>query len=65
MKELTVREFALAYMHTNAKVKVNVLFETVYKGTVEDLLYSESDVLNNVVSIIGASEDYVCIACKK
>jgi hypothetical protein len=65
MKELTVKDFALLYLHTNAKIKVNMLFETVYKGTVEDLLYSELDILNKIVTIVGANEDHVCIACKK
>lgn len=64
MKKLTVKEFVSTYIPTNAKVKVILFFETAYKGTAEDLLYSNSDILDKTVIMIGISEDYISISCE-
>lgn len=65
MLNLTVRQFADSYIASNTKIRVVKSFETIFEGTLDELYYYGAEVLNNIVAMVGADDDFVCLSCRE
>ena len=64
MINLTVKQFADHYIPNYTKVRIIKNFHAIFEGTLEELYYARSDVLSNIVSMVGADDNYLCLNCR-
>lgn len=65
MLNLTVKEFVDHYIPSNTKIRVVKSCEKLFEGTLDDLYYYGTNVLNNIVAMVGADEGFVCLSCRE
>lgn len=65
MFSLTVIQFANNYIPVGTKIMVIKSHTTIFKGTLEDLYYTDEDVRSSVVTMVaGNSDGYLCLSCR-
>lgn len=64
MLNLTVKQFADHYIPSNTKVRVVKSFGIIFEGSLDELYYCGIEILNNVVAMVGADENYICLTCR-
>lgn len=64
MLNLTVKQFADHYIPSNTKVRVVKSFGTIFEGSLDELYECGIEILNNVVSMVGADENHICLTCR-
>lgn len=65
MLNLTVKEFVHHYIPSNTKIRVIKSCETLFEGTLDELYYYGTNVLSNIVAMVGVDEGFVCLSCRE
>ena len=65
MLNLTVKEFVDHYISSNTKIRVVKKCETLFEGTLDELYYYGTNVLYNIIAMVGADEGFVCLSCRE